>query len=317
MHQTNDNINLTINTEAQDTSEFDFPGLTIGIAEYLEGPTGCTVFCFEGGAATAVDVRGGNVGRSGEYDFNHAICFAGGSLLGLEATIGCQRELFAKQEYAVGSDVGLPLVSGAIIYDYGVRDNTVFPDVALGRAALSGAKPGVFALGAQGAGRSATCGKGLLAPWVGESSGQGCAVGTYGDTRIAVFTVVNALGAIHDRNGMVVRGHLHSETGKRVGIRDAIDPDRFTAAGGTPGENTTLTLVVTNLQMASHTLTQLARQVHGSMSRSIQPFNTHADGDILFAVTTNTVTNSKLNSYVLNHLASELAWDAVLSSFGH
>ena len=26
--------------------EFDFPGLAIGVAEYPEGPTGCTVFHF-------------------------------------------------------------------------------------------------------------------------------------------------------------------------------------------------------------------------------------------------------------------------------
>ena len=42
--------------------EFDFPGLSIGIAEYPEGPTGTTVFRFDKPAMAAVDVRGGAPG---------------------------------------------------------------------------------------------------------------------------------------------------------------------------------------------------------------------------------------------------------------
>ncbi len=30
--------------------DFDFPALSIGVAEYDEGPTGCTVFLFPAGA---------------------------------------------------------------------------------------------------------------------------------------------------------------------------------------------------------------------------------------------------------------------------
>ena len=41
--------------------ELDFPGLRNGVAEYEEGPTGCTVFHLRpGGGACAVDVRGGS-----------------------------------------------------------------------------------------------------------------------------------------------------------------------------------------------------------------------------------------------------------------
>jgi len=38
--------------------EFDFPGLEIGVAEYEEGPTGCTVFSFGMRASVSIDVRG-------------------------------------------------------------------------------------------------------------------------------------------------------------------------------------------------------------------------------------------------------------------
>jgi hypothetical protein len=44
---------------------FELPGLRIGVAEYEEGPTGCTVFHFPAGAAAATDVRGGSPGTIG------------------------------------------------------------------------------------------------------------------------------------------------------------------------------------------------------------------------------------------------------------
>jgi hypothetical protein len=78
--------------------KFDFPSFKVGVAEYEEGPTGCTVFHFPEGAATAIDVRGGNVGKIGDYEFNHAICLAGGSLPGLEAAA----ELWDRGAFARG-----------------------------------------------------------------------------------------------------------------------------------------------------------------------------------------------------------------------
>ena len=49
------------------------------------------------------------------------------------------------------------------------------------------------------------------------------------------------------------------------------------------------------------------------MARAIQPFHTFGDGDVLFATTTGEVENPHLNLTDLGVLASELAWDAVLS----
>ena len=51
------------------------------------------------------------------------------------------------------------------------------------------------------------------------------------------------------------------------------------------------------------------------MSRAIYPFHAISDGDILFAVTTNEVTEQHLNPYLLSYVASELAWEAVLRCF--
>ncbi len=84
--------------------------------------------------------------------------------------------------------------------------------------------------------------------------------------------------------------------------------------GQPPKGNTCLTAVVINQKLGPAALRQLARQVHGSMSRAIEPFNTPVDGDVLFAVTTNEVSGGDVNEFVLAAAASETAWDAVLSS---
>jgi 6-aminohexanoate-oligomer endohydrolase len=60
-------------------------------------------------------------------------------------------------------------------------------------------------------------------------------------------------------------------------------------------------------------LRQFAKQVHTSMARAIQPFQTIFDGDTFYAVTTNEVENQLLNEVALGVLASETVWDAVLS----
>ena len=94
---TNDTADLTPVTEFDGPSlQFDFPALQIGVAEYAEGPTGCTVFYFPVGAMAAVDIRGGAPGTfmaDDEIVFRHAFCFAGGSLYGLEASAGVAAEL--------------------------------------------------------------------------------------------------------------------------------------------------------------------------------------------------------------------------------
>ena len=57
------------------------------------------------------------------------------------------------------------------------------------------------------------------------------------------------------------------------------------------------------------------RQVHASMARAIQPFHALEDGDVLFAVSTNEVESDPvLDTTALGIVASELAWDAVLTS---
>ncbi len=311
----NENSALTILTEFDGPMlEFDLPGLSIGIAEYPEGPTGCTVFRFEETVQTAVDVRGGWAGTTQPYDYSDAICLCGGSLIGLEAVWGVTAGIFAERDYSIKIG-GNPVVNGAVVYDYGRRANSIHPDMALGRASLAAVKPSIFPLGSRGAGRATTAGK-VYGAAGSEYSGQGGAFTEVGGVKVAVFTVVNALGAIHDRSGQVVKGNYDFATGTRRAytedVRQRLNDSPY---GDTPGRNTTLTVVVTNQKLDGYRLSQLGKQVHGSMARAIQPFNTVWDGDTLYTVTTDQVEGINITS--LGIIASELAWDAVLAAAQH
>jgi L-aminopeptidase/D-esterase-like protein len=291
--------------------EFDFPGLEIGVAEYAEGPTGCTVIHFPKVASMHIDVRGGSPGINGEYlTVINAICLAGGSLYGLEASTGVAAELFAKRGYST-KWMDIALVSGAIIFDYGRRQNAIYPDKELGRAAVRSMRPGVFPMGAHGAGCSATAGHGETA----ELSGQGAAFRVVGKARIAAFTVVNAYGAIVDRSGNVVRGNRDVKGARQ----HAADIVTATGAYDPPAEprsrNTTLTVVATDQRLDPLQLRSIARQVHTSMARAIQPFHSRWDGDILYACSTQAALEPGLDEVSLGVVASELAWDAVLACY--
>ncbi|MGP4019571.1 P1 family peptidase [Saccharopolyspora sp. 5N708] len=291
---------------------FDIPGVFVGTAEYAEGPTGCTVIHIPDGARTAIDARGGAVGLSGGYQVHQAIVLAGGSVYGLEAAAGVSTELLHRVDNRTHWSA-LQHVSGAVIYDFSARDTAIAPDAALGRAALRRAKEGEFPVGRCGAGRAATVGKIDFAR--AEFAGQGAAFRTFGELKVLVATVVNAVGVIVDRDGRIVRGNFHEETGHR---HPPVDDYLAAATGAQPvptvAGNTTLTVLVTNVRLPDSALHQLGIQVHSSMHRAIQPFHTELDGDVLFALTTDEVDLTGTTAAGLGALAGEVAWDAVLSS---
>jgi L-aminopeptidase/D-esterase-like protein len=292
--------------------KFEFPDIRVGIAEYEEGPTGCTVLHFPTRAHCEVDVRGGAPGLFGGYGYADAICFAGGSLYGLESAAGVAAEILdARQDVSWGN---IACVSGAIIYDFTARRTLCYPDKTLGRAAFRAAVEGSFPLGRQGAGRSATVGKiAGSRRFKGEPGGQGAAVDALGSLTVAVFTVVNSLGAVIDEDGSVLRGYRDRESGERLHLHEIIE--RFPAEvppldGPETGGNTTLSAVVVNQRLPPHELRQLARQVHAAMARVIQPFHTIRDGDIMFALSAGEEPPN-LNVVAIGEFASSLAAKAV------
>jgi L-aminopeptidase/D-esterase-like protein len=301
--------------------EFDFPGVSLGTAEYAEGPTGVTVLALDRPARTSVDARGGAIGILGRYEeFNRAIVFAGGSSYGLAATTGVNEELLRETGNRT-SWQDLISASGAVIYDYAARETAIAPDAALGIAAYRARRPDRVAVGRVGAGISATSGKASLTRC--EFTGQGVAFRALGDIRVLVVTVPNPLGVIVDRDGTIVRGNYDAATGERTHLVDGYAA-ALAGAGVRPATvgNTTLTAVVTNVAMSDKDLRLFGRQVHSSMHRGIQPFHTNQDGDTLFALTTADLElpldyaspwgENTVNATGLATVASEVAWDALL-----
>jgi L-aminopeptidase/D-esterase-like protein len=305
--------------------QFDWPAIQIGVGSYEEGPTGLTIFRFPHRAVGAVDVRGGSPAtvntdalRLGlEVD---AIVFAGGSAYGEEAITATQTGL-KDDGIRSGTWENVALAAGAIIYDFQAhRLNEIYPDKRLAQAALHALRPGVFPLGAQGAGRMAM--QGGFFGWP-VHSGQGGAFRQIGDLKIAAFVVINALGAITDRDGYLVkdnRGPGQSNKIKTAELLAHLPESRgkgWTRSSVTPGQtgrhNTTISLVVTNQKLTSAELQRLAVQVHTSIARAIQPFSTQSDGDTLFALSTAEISTKYIFSD-LSTMAGEIMWDAILAS---
>lgn len=325
--------NLVISTDSGSrTLEFDFPSLWIGTSEYPEGPTGATVFWFPNKAVAAVDVRGGAPGGYNldwlklGYDFPNldALVISGGSWYGLGTAAGVSAAL-KERAHRSGHWSNLATVAGAIIYDYGLRRLTSYhPDERLGVAALDAAKPGMFPLGARGAGRNTMQGS-YFGLWL--HSGQGGAFAQHGSTKVAAFTVVNSVGVIVDRAGRVVTGGQKvPPDASTINSLLGLVPDQISSQSGSiMGQrrsvmnpaNTTISVVVTNQKLSFAELQRLAVQVHTSMGRMIQPLATANDGDILFAVSTGEVEGDTLHPTDLGVVASEVMWSAVLSSVPH
>lgn len=314
---------------ADATLQFDWPMLRIGTGEYEEGPTGVTVFHFSRKVMGAVDVRGGGPGtvntdylRLGyEAPELDAVVLAGGSWYGLEATTAVATAL-KDDGLRDGSWMGLALSVGAIIYDLGDRRlNEIYPDKPLAQAAFRAARPGVFPLGAHGAGRLARTGGyfGCNAP-----SGQGGAFRQLGALKIAAFTVVNALGVVMRRDGSIAACYRDPGWPKDIKVLDLIAGLPGSRKPGWAGpvrddakRNTTISLVVTNQVMNPAELQRFAVQVHTSMARGIQPFATEFDGDVLYAVSTGELAKTEaptVTSADIGIIASEVMWDAILAS---
>jgi L-aminopeptidase/D-esterase-like protein len=307
--------------------QFDWPAIEIGIGSYEEGPTGLTIFRFPHSAVAAVDVRGGSPGtvntdylRLGYEQPNvDAVVFSGGSAYGEEAITAVATGLKDDGAYSGDWD-NVALVAGAIIYDFfGRRLNEFYPDKRLALAALHDLRPGVFPLGAQGAGRMAM--QGAFFGW-GVHSGQGGAFRQIDDMKVGAFVVVNSSGAITDRNGRLVKfrnklAEWPKTSDLLANLPESRSEEWIPPRGNrsrTSGHDTTTSLIVTNQKLGYAALQRLAVQVHTSMARGIQPFSTDVDGDTLFALSTEEVSSTRLSLRDLSTVASEVMWDAILAS---
>lgn len=311
--------------------EFDWPILRVGTGEYSEGPTGVTVFHFARKVFSAIDVRGGGPGTVNApymelgYDYPEldTVVFAGGSWYGLEtvtAVASALKDDGIRDGNAFGEEPNIAMSVGSIIFDFGSRRlNEIYPDKRLAQAVFRATKPGIFPLGAYGAGRFTRSGSFF---GCNAYSGQGGSYRKIGELKIAAFVVVNAVGVVTRRDGIVAACYGAPGWSQDVRVTDLFAEFPKSRQNGRTGvstnndntKNTTISLIVTNRTLSPAELKRLAVQVHTSMARAIQPFATINDGDVLYAVSTAEDIDPVMPVSDLGVMASEVMWDAILSS---
>jgi len=272
------------------------PGILVGHASDYEGLTGCTVILCEGGAVGGVDVRGSATGTS-EFDLLNplnvtdrinAVCLAGGSAFGLEASAGVRRYLEHK---GIGYDTGVakvPLVPAAILFDLAIGKANAHPTREMGEAASAAATNKPVVEGAVGAGTGATVGK-ILGMKQAMKSGIGSAtVSLPNGVLVSALAAVNAFGDVVD-----------PATGKIIaGARKAADSSDFANTaevlksgrrGGFAASHTTLVVVATNARLTKVMANKLAQFSSIGVARSISPVWTMYDGDVTLALSLGTL----------------------------
>ena len=263
----------------------DLDDIKFACCEYSEAPVGLTYIDFgQHGAKVYMDVRGGwpayiHSLSTNDKQYSSGICIAGGSILGLESMSGIVAEYFKQSNYK-----SWPGINGAVIYSQNLNHNKIYPDKNLGRFAYQNLSK-TLSSGAVGAGVSASKGQG--ANYVITDSG----------IKILAIVVNNAIGTVYE-NGLI----------KKAGI----DQNNLCV-----GNHTTITVLVTNLELDGDELKQCAHQIHCSMAETIRPFNTFFDGDIFYACSTGTYKKSSCDSTFLLNLyvqMSEVVKQAILNS---
>ena len=294
----------------------DVSNIHIGQVEDRDAGTGCTVFICPEGMRAGLDVRGGGPASRENPILNplmaarpiHGIVLAGGSTFGLCAGNGVVNYL---EEQGIGFDVGVthvPLVVQSDLFDLGVGDPKVRPDIKMGyEAAKTAMTAPNYRDGNFGAGTGCTVGKAC-----GITSAMKTGIGSYaiqdGDLKIGAVVALNALGNIYDiETGEIIAGMLNSG---RTGT-DSIPYDYrkgFGAFEENVTSNTTLSVIITNARFSKSELCKIAGMGHDGYARSIRPVHTSADGDSIYAVSAGDV---KADQDVVGSLAAEVISRAI------
>ena len=267
-------------------------GIKIGHYTDRENLTGATVIIPDNGADIGIDVRGSDTGSlnipayqvKGADKLVQAVVLTGGSTAGLESAIG------------VMDCLDTPSVVGAVIYDRLVG-NDVRPHLKDGYEMAKTASYDAMEQGNIGVGTGAGTGK-----WNFENrlkGGFGMSVKELGENiYVGAFVAVNAMGdVVHP-----VTKTFYSETGQYS--RDNYFSLEFKECSENTGEerpepergtNTTLAVIVTNIEMEREPLTKLAELAHDGMARAIYPVHTNWDGDIAFAISPHSENRVKVD----------------------
>jgi L-aminopeptidase/D-esterase-like protein len=270
----------------------DVEGIKVGHCQDFDAMTGCTAIICEDGATGGVDVRGSAPGtretdlfdEKKTVDKIHAVVLSGGSAFGLEAASGVMRYL---EEIDRGFDVGItkvPIVASAVIFDLGIGDDKIRPDIKMGYDAAKNASTDEKRQGNIGCGTGATIGK-ILGNSNAMKSGLGSASVKCGEIIVSAMVSVNALGDIYDfRDNRQIAGVYDYKNKKLLNTIDIYKN------GVKPNDgNTTVGVIATNAILSKAQANKVAEMGHNAYANVIKPVHTTFDGDTIFVMGTNKV----------------------------
>jgi len=261
--------------------------------------TGTTVIIPPSGTVGSVDVRGGGPSTRETDALDpttltgavHAVCLSGGSSYGLAAADGVMRRLEAN---GVGFHVGsephmvVPIVPAACLFDLiGAGEFTKRPDATFGEAAFDAASENPVPQGNVGAGTGGHAGH--LKGGIGSAS-----VVLPNGVTVAALAALNSGGNVVDLETGELYGArygLSGEFSSLVAPRAGLTGDAAaakTAAVAAP-RNTVLVVVATDATLTKTECRRVAMSAHDGLARSITPVHCMTDGDVIFALSTQSV----------------------------
>jgi L-aminopeptidase/D-esterase-like protein len=275
----------------------DVAGFAVGNAEDAAARTGTTVLLCEHACPAVADIRGGAPGtRDVEgldpvslVDGLDAIVLSGGSTFGNDAPSGVQAWLKARDrgfEIRPGAP-RVPIVPGAILFDLANGGDKEWGDPPpyreLGRRAAENAAA-EFRLGNAGAGMGAMAG--LYKGGLGSASAV-----THDGFTVGALAAVNSLGSPLIPGTDVFWAFPFEQNGefggRRLKAMPQLDLDLpRDMKGARVAENTTTSIVATDATLTRVELKRLAIMAADGFARALRPVHTPFDGDIVFAVST-------------------------------
>lgn len=283
-------------------------GIKIGHYTNEDALTGATVFIPDNGADIGIDVRGSDTGSinipafeiKGADKLVKAVVLTGGSTMGLECAIG------------VMDCLKTPSVVGAAIYDRKIGKDER-PHLSDGFEMAKTASYVNLQQGNIGVGTGATTGK-----WIYKNrlkGGFGFSVKELSDNvYVGAFVVTNPMGDVINP----ITKQFYSECGK-YDFTNYYDK-KFAKLKNERCTNTTLAVIVTNIEMQRDELMKVSELAQDGMARAIYPVHTNWDGDVIFSISPHSNNRVKLNLSSFNLVnyvgivASDLLVEAINNS---
>lgn len=267
-------------------------GVQVGHATRKSELTGCTFVLFDKPYPVAYKAYGGGPGtfntdllqNGKDFYHRHGLFISGGSLTGLQCGTEIMKGLIEQgigyKNYAVVN----PSISGAIIFDLGMRVKQLDP--AMGREALKNVSTKAVQGGNVGAGTGATVGKFYDAQggkaFAGMKAGVGSACVELGNgLLVCALSVVNAVGNVIKPDGSILAGNRSEKAGERFKTFDGYSKSLLRP------ENTTISIVGTNIALPTHEQYEKAAHLASlGQVRALYPVHTSVDGDTVFFFST-------------------------------